>query len=77
METYEILKQMHEEIRTNIVEFEDLKISINTSMGLASYPETCSNIHEIVDRADQAMYYSKEHGRGRITIDGREGEDVQ
>lgn len=76
METYEILKQMHEEIRTNVVEFEDLKISINTSMGLASYPETCSNIHEIVDRADQAMYYSKEHGRGRITIDGREGEDV-
>ena len=77
METYEILKQMHEEIRTNIVEFEDLKISLNTSMGLASYPETCSNIHEIVDKADQAMYYSKEHGRGRITIDGREGEDVE
>ncbi len=77
METYEILKEMHEEIKNNIVEFEDLKISLNTSMGLASYPETCSDIHEIVDKADQAMYYSKEHGRGRITIDGREGEDVQ
>ena len=77
METYEILKLMHDEIKNNVVEFEDLKISINTSMGLATYPETCENIQEVVDKADQAMYYSKEHGRGRITIDGREGEDVE
>ena len=75
-ETLNILKEMHEEIRTNPVEFEDLVINLNTSMGLASYPETCSDIHEVVDRADKAMYYSKEHGRGRITIDGKEGEEV-
>ena len=70
----DILERMHEEIVQNTVEFEDLKIKVNVSMGLASYPETCESVDDVVDRADQALYYSKEHGRGRITIDGREGE---
>ena len=71
---HEILERMHDEITKNIVEFEDLKIPVNVSMGLASYPETCNRVEDVIDRADQALYYSKEHGRGRITIDGREGE---
>ena len=73
---YSILKDMHNEIEDTVVEFEDLKININTSMGLASYPETCDDIHEVVDRADKAMYFSKEHGRGMIVIDGRENEHI-
>ena len=71
---HEILERMHDEITKNIVEFEDLKIPVNVSMGLASYPETCNRVEDVIDHADQALYYSKEHGRGRITIDGREGE---
>ena len=71
---HDILESMHKEIIESVVEFEDLKIQVNVSMGLASYPETCSKVDDVVDRADQALYYSKEHGRGRITIDGKEGE---
>ena len=73
-ETHVILKEMHQVIKSNVVEFEDYKIQVNSSIGLACYPETCDDIHEVLDRSDKAMYYSKEHGRGRITIDGREGE---
>ena len=73
-EAYNILDDMHKEIIDTVVEFEDLKIQVNVSMGLASYPETCNEIGEVVDKSDQALYYSKEHGRGRITIDGREEE---
>lgn len=69
-----ILWEMHEEIASTVVTFEDDRIHVNTSMGLASYQETCQDIRQIVDRADHAMYYSKEHGRGRITIDTKEGE---
>ena len=65
---------MHEIIKGNVVEFEDYRINVNSSMGIACYPETCSDINDVLDRSDKAMYYSKEHGRGRITIDGREGE---
>lgn len=73
-ETHGILKEMHEIIKGNVVEFEDYRINVNSSMGIACYPETCSDINDVLDRSDKAMYYSKEHGRGRITIDGREGE---
>ena len=73
-ETHAILKEAHEVIKANVVEFVDYKIQVNSSMGIACYPETCDDIHEVLDRADKAMYYSKEHGRGRITIDGHEGE---
>lgn len=73
-ETHAILKEMHQAIKSNVVEFEDYKIQVNSSIGLACYPETCDDIHEVLDRSDKAMYYSKEHGRDRITIDGREGE---
>ncbi|MBR6402083.1 MAG: GGDEF domain-containing protein [Eubacterium sp.] len=71
---YQILKDMHDEITSQVIEFEDMKININVSMGLASYRENCDRIDDLVDRADQAMYYSKMHGRGLIVINGREAE---
>ncbi len=73
-EAYDILKDMHNEITSTVVEFEDMKININISMGVSSYKETCDDIDALVDRADQALYYSKTHGRGMIVIDGREEE---
>lgn len=73
-EAYEIINEMHDEIMSTVVEFEGLEIKINTSIGVASYKETCDNIDELVDRADRALYYGKTHGRGRIIIDGREEE---
>ena len=73
-EARDILREMHEEIVSTIVTFEGMEIHVNASIGVASYRETCDDINELVDRADQAMYYSKTHGRGLIVIDGREEE---
>ena len=57
------------------MEFEDRKIRVNTSMGVASYKDTCDNIEDLVDLADKAMYFSKTHGRGMIVIDGQYNEN--
>ncbi len=46
------------------------KKQINFSMGICSnydLKETC-NLEQVVVNADQALYYSKEHGKGIITI---------
>ena len=75
-EAYNILKEMHDEIESTVVEYEDLKVRVNTSMGVASYKDTCDNIEELVDLADKAMYYSKTHGRGMIVIDGQYEDDL-
>lgn len=73
-EAYEIMKKMHDEITSQKVVYEDFRIPVNASMGIACYPDTCDTPEEVIERADKAMYFSKEHGRGLIVIDGREEE---
>lgn len=68
-EAYKIVKQIHEEIRDAVIEVDDMKADIRVSAGIASYPETCSNVEDILTRADWAMYHSKRNGRDQITVD--------
>ena len=68
-ETYEIIKEIHEQIRSKEVVFGDKHVPVRASAGVASYPSTCSNPSDLLTRADWAMYHSKENGRDQITID--------
>jgi diguanylate cyclase (GGDEF)-like protein len=68
-ETYEIVKNIHDEIRAKVVNYDNREIHVTASAGIASYPETCTNPSEILTRADWAMYTSKKNGRDKITID--------
>lgn len=68
-ETYEIIKEIHEQIRSKEVVFGDKRVPVRASAGVASYPTTCSNPSDLLTRADWAMYHSKENGRDQITID--------
>ena len=43
--------------------------SITTvSIGIACFPEHGNNIDSVMDRADQAMYLSKNNGKNRVTV---------
>lgn len=68
-ETYEVVKEIHNQIRSKAVVFGGKEIQVRASAGVASYPETCSNPSELLTRADWAMYHSKRNGRDQITID--------
>lgn len=63
------VNELHKKIRETELIHNGEAIYINTSIGITSYPETCKNPSELLNRADWAMYYSKQNGRGRITID--------
>lgn len=43
-------------------------LKITMSIGLSSFPHDAQTIEELITRADEAMYYSKKHGRNRITL---------
>ena len=73
-EAYAILREMHSDIKNSVINFNGTYIRINVSIGLASYPETNADIHDVLDSADKALYYSKENGRGMIVVYGREEE---
>lgn len=40
---------------------------ITVSCGIASFPRDTTNIYELLEKADKAMYFSKKHGHGLIT----------
>lgn len=71
-QSLEILETMHEEIKATTVECEGNSISVNVCIGVSSYPNICENPDILVSRADNAMYYGKKHGRGRLVLDSPE-----
>lgn len=68
-EALPVIQGLHQKIATTIVRYGGYEVSMNVSIGITCYPETCTNIQDLLKRADWSMYYSKEHGRGCITID--------
>lgn len=71
-EAYEVVKKIHGRVKQTVLEHNGLVVHITVSAGVTSYPQTCSNPGELLNRADWAMYYSKEHGRDQITVDSDE-----
>ncbi|MCM1287692.1 MAG: GGDEF domain-containing protein [Clostridium sp.] len=71
-EALEILESMHEEIKSTVVNFNGTEININVCVGLSVYPDICDNADILVARADKAMYYGKQNGRGRLVVDNPE-----
>ena len=69
-----ILQEVHDEIVRTVVEYQDERIHVNTSIGMSHYPEIAGEVVDVLNQSDQAMYFSKEHGRGKIVIYGREEE---
>jgi len=56
-------------VREKVFEILGHKIQIAFSGGIASnYDRDCSNLWEIIDLADKALYRAKETGRGKICI---------
>jgi diguanylate cyclase (GGDEF)-like protein len=67
-----IIRTIHERIKNTELIHNEQVVHINVSIGVTDYPATCSNPADLLNHADWAMYYSKQHGRGRITIDGEQ-----
>lgn len=65
-----ILEKLHNEIKNTRVKYNDMEIDVNVCIGLTSYPNLCNEPKFLVSRADNAMYYGKKNGRGRLIVDG-------
>jgi len=42
------------------------EVKINTSIGIGNYPRDAKTARELIEAADQALYYAKKHGKNRI-----------
>lgn len=48
--------------------FKNKLFKITSSCGIAGFPTDATTGEELIKRADQAMYFSKRHGRNRTTL---------
>ncbi len=67
-----IVTEIHEKIKAVELDHNGETVKVNVSIGVTDYPDICANPAELLNHADSAMYYSKQHGRGRITLDSDE-----
>ena len=59
--------RLREEVGQQVVNSDNGSVSVTISMGVAEYPGDGVDRHELIEKADQALYYCKEHGRNRVT----------
>ena len=66
-DAYRLASRLRKNIRTRSCLIKGRQISITFSGGISGYPTDANTIDDVLDKADKALYYSKNHGRGRIT----------
>lgn len=71
-ECSQYVEEVREMINGMKLFYEDHYVTTRVSVGIASYPETCNRVQELLGRADGAMYYSKKRGKDRVSIDNQE-----
>ncbi|KIG16200.1 diguanylate cyclase/phosphodiesterase [Enhygromyxa salina] len=59
--------RLREEIAAQSITSDNGSFSITLSLGVAEFPGDGLDRHELIEKADQALYYCKEHGRNRVT----------
>ncbi len=68
-----IMERIRNHIKETPISHDGDTIYAKVSVGVACYPDTTKKLSHLIDRADKAMYYSKQNGRDRLTVDS--GED--
>ena len=71
-EAYPAVVKLHAGVKELGLIHNGKPVNVNVSVGFTSYPKTCKDPRELLNRADWSMYYSKQHGRDQITIDSEE-----
>jgi len=65
--------RLREEIGDLALSSENGSFKVTISMGIASYPKDGKERLGLIERADQALYWCKEHGRNRVRRVGASG----
>lgn len=60
--------QIKAHLKKSVIPFNDTQIQITVSIGVAHYPTDAKTRHELIEKADRAVYYGKETGRDKIVV---------
>lgn len=66
-EAYALANRIREAVEAVKIPYEDRELNVTISAGISIFPHDASEKNELIERADQALYASKEAGRNRVT----------
>ncbi len=61
-------ERIRKTIEDNVIVSGENRLKVTMSIGCVVYPLFGASEQDLVDSADKALYFSKEHGRNRVTI---------
>lgn len=67
-EAVQLAERLRERIEAMIVDSHDQKLQVTISLGVAGYDSDLTDHNQWIDKADQALYLSKETGRNRVSL---------
>ncbi len=62
-----IAERIRRTIETNVITVKRQQLNVTVSIGCAMFPHDGKDQASLIECADKAMYYSKDHGRNQIT----------
>ncbi len=66
-EIYQLAQVIRDLFKESFV-FNEMEINISSSAGISIYPDDGSNMDTLFKKADNAMYFSKKHGRNNVVM---------
>ncbi len=63
-----VAERIRKSIQSSPLTTRDKKVALTVSIGIAGYPNQGHDLDTVVERADHAMYASKNAGKNRITL---------
>ena len=65
-EAQEAAERVRSAIENTSFDMKGQRIQSTVSIGLASYPDDLQNIYDLIDKADESLYQSKNNGRNQV-----------
>lgn len=66
---HDIIHEFHQELTHIVLMYHEKQVKFNISVGISTLPYIANSPEDLLLRADNAMYYAKQHGKGRIILD--------
>ena len=67
--TQVIVRQIFEAVNHLVIKYEDQEISVSISVGVSTLHQADGSPVDFYNRVDQNLYFSKRHGRMRVTVE--------
>jgi diguanylate cyclase (GGDEF)-like protein len=69
-----IAERIREAVKAEIFQTEMGPLKVTLSLGIATFPENAMEKQQLIDLADQCLYFAKRHGRNQsVTVDKMQG----